>query len=249
MRDYVATTHCGQIQPRDHKIDFYLGFKKGMPIALGYIPVSFTFGLMAVTGGIPIWLTIFISLSNLTSAGQFAGVGLIITGASYFEIGVTTFVINIRYMLMSLALSQKIDQSIGTLHRCIMGFGITDETFTIAAMEEKELSFPFVIGLILGPFLGWGMGTALGALSCSVLSKDIQNAMGIALYAMFIALIIPESKKSKVALCVVTISVVASSIFTWLPVFNQLSSGWRIIIVTIIASTIGALFFPKEGED
>ncbi len=248
LKDYVAIREYKQIQQKDAYLKFYNGFRKGMPIALGYIPVSFTFGLMAVTGGIPIWLTIFISLSNLTSAGQFAGAGLIIAGASYFEIGLTTFIINIRYMLMSLALSQKIHKPMGIVHRSIMAFGITDETLTNAAMEEEDISFEFMIGLIIGPFIGWGLGTALGAISCSVLSENVQNSMGIALYAMFIALIIPASKKSKVAFWVVAISVALTCILTWLPMINKLSSGWRIIIATLIASSIGALLFPKEDD-
>lgn len=249
LKDYVATRDYNGLQ---HKYitnnEFYDGLKKGMPIALGYIPVSFTFGLMAVTGGIPIWLTIFISLSNLTSAGQFAGTGLIISGASYLEIGVTTLVINIRYMLMSLALSQKIKKPMSILKRCLISFGITDETFTLAAVKKGEISFLYMLGLITGPFFGWGLGTALGAMSCSVLSENIQNSMGIALYAMFIALIVPESKKSKPALMVVAIAVTVNCILTWIPIFINISSGWRIIIATIIASSIGALLFPKEED-
>ncbi|GKX29837.1 autotransporter [Vallitalea longa] len=249
LKEYVATRDYNESQ---HKYitnnEFYDGLKKGMPIALGYVPVSFTFGLMAVTGGLPIWLTIFISLSNLTSAGQFAGTGLIIAGASYLEIGVTTFVINIRYMLMSLALSQKIKKPMSIFKRCLISFGITDETFTLAAMEKGNISFLYMLGLITGPFLGWGLGTALGAMSCSVLSESVQNSMGIALYAMFIALIVPESKKSKPALMVVAIAVTVNCILTWIPIFVNISSGWRIIIATIIASSIGALLFPKEED-
>jgi predicted branched-subunit amino acid permease len=229
-------------------IDFINGFKKGMPIALGYIPVAFTFGLMAVKGGIPIWLTIFISLSNLTSAGQFAGTGLIISGASYLEIGVTTFVINIRYMLMSLALSQKIKKPMNILRRCLIAFGITDESFTLAATEDKEISFQFMIGLITSPFLGWGLGTTIGALSCSVLSESVQSSMGIALYAMFIALIVPATKKSKAALVVVITAIIINCFLTWLPIINAISPGWRVIISTIVGSTIGAILFPKEDE-
>lgn len=249
LKDYAATTQYNEIHNKDvTNSKFYSGLKKGMPIALGYIPVSFTFGLMAVTGGIPIWLTIFISLSNLTSAGQFAGTGLIIAGSSYLEIGVTTLVINIRYMLMSLALSQKIKKPMSVLRRCLIAFGITDETFTLAAMEDGEISFLYMLGLITGPFVGWGLGTALGALSCSVLSENVQNSMGIALYAMFIALIVPASKKSKSALMVVVIAVGINCILTWLPVVNHISSGWRIIISTMIASSFGALLFPKEDD-
>lgn len=228
--------------------DFSRGFKHGIPIALGYFPVSFTFGLIAVNGGIPIWLTIFISFSNLTSAGQFAGTNLIISNVSFLEIALTTFVINIRYMLMSLSLSQKVSSNMSLLHRCIVAFGITDETFAVASLEKDEITFSYMIGLIIGPFWGWVIGTAVGAMICSVLPNQLQSAMGIALYAMFIALVIPSSKKSKAALIVAIGGVFISSIFKWVPSINRISDGFRIIIATITASAIGALLFPKGEE-
>lgn len=229
--------------------EFSKGFKKGIPIALGYIPVAFTFGLMAVNGGIPVWLAIFISMSNLTSAGQFVGTGLIIANASLFEIAFTTFVINIRYMLMSLSLSQKICDNISGIMRSIMAFGITDETFTVAALEENEISSSYMMGLVFAPYWGWALGTALGAISCSLLPMSLQSSMGIALYAMFIALVVPASKKSKAALVVTISGVAISCIFTWTAILNTISSGWRIVIATVIASSIGAILFPKDGEE
>ena len=247
--EYVIEDKFYLKKRRIGQIDIYNGLRKGIPIALGYIPVSFTFGLMAVNGGIPVWLTIFISMTNLTSAGQFAGAGLIIANASLFEIGFTTFVINIRYMLMSLSLSQKISDKMPVSHRSIMAFGITDETFSVAAMEEDEITFPFMIGLISMPYLGWALGTALGAISCSFLPEALQSSMGIALYAMFIALVVPASKKSKAALVVTLTGILISCIFTWTPVLNNISSGWRIVIATIVASSVGALCFPKGGEE
>jgi 4-azaleucine resistance transporter AzlC len=228
--------------------DFKRGLKQGLPIALGYIPVSFTFGLMAVNGGIPVWIAIVVSMTNLTSAGQFAGVGLIIADASLFEITVTTFVINIRYMLMSLSLSQKIAE-MPLLKKCIMAFGITDETFAVASLEKKAISFGYMMGLISTPYWGWALGTSLGALTNSILPRKLQSSMGIALYAMFIALIIPASKKSKAALTVVIVAVAASSMLKWLPYLNKISAGWAIIIATIIAATIGAAFFPRKEEE
>lgn len=232
----------------NHFNDFSRGFKLGIPIALGYFPVSFTFGLMAVNGGIPVWLAIFISFSNLTSAGQFAGTSLIIANASLFEIGLTTFIINIRYMLMSLSLSQKIVPKMSFLQRCTIAFGITDETFAVASLEEKEITFSFMSGLIVGPFLGWVLGTAVGAVACSILPEQVQSAMGIALYAMFIALVVPSAKKSKAALMVVLSGILISSLLKWLPYINQISDGFRIIAATIAASTVGAIFFPKEED-
>lgn len=226
--------------------DFKRGLKLGIPIALGYVPVAFTFGLMAVQGGIPIWIVILISLTNLTSAGQFAGVGLIIANASLFEIAVTTFVINIRYLLMSLSLSQRI-VPMPLINRAIMAFGITDETFAVASMEKREITFPYMLGLISCPYFGWALGTALGALTTALLPPALQSAMGIALYAMFIALFVPPAMKSKAVFTVVLIAVALSSAFSWVPYLkNHISAGWSIIITTIGASTLGAIFFPRK---
>lgn len=227
--------------------DFSRGIKQGIPIALGYIPVSFTFGLMAVNGGIPVWIAILISLTNLTSAGQFAGAGLIIANASLFEITLTTFVINIRYMLMSLSLSQRITE-LPLFKKCIMAFGITDETFAVASLEKGEVSFAYMMGLIACPYWGWALGTVLGAVTTSVLPEKLQSSMGVALYAMFIALFVPASKKSKAALVVVLVAIFWSSVFKWAPYLNQVSSGWSIIIATIIAATAGAILFPRKED-
>lgn len=228
--------------------EFRRGMVQGIPIALGYLPVSFTFGLMAVTGGIPVWIAILISLTNLTSAGQFAGAGLIIAGASLFEITITTLVVNLRYMLMSLSLSQKI-MPMSLLEKCIMAFGITDETFAVASLEKNEVSFAYMIGLITCPYWGWALGTVLGAVTTSILSKALQSAMGIALYAMFIALFVPASKKSKAALTVVIIAIGMSSVFKWVPYLNQISAGWSIIIATMVAATVGAVLFPRKEDE
>lgn len=229
--------------------DFLDGMKQSVPIALGYFPVSFTFGLMAVNGGIPVWIVILISMTNLTSAGQFAGTNLIIAGAGYVEITVTTFVINIRYMLMSLSLSQKITQGISNTKRWIMSFGITDETFTVAAMQKKDITFAFMTGLEILPYLGWALGTAAGAIVCTLLPETLQNSMGIALYAMFIALVIPAAKKSKAALLVAGCAILISSLLKWISVFSFISGGWRIIIATVIACTLGAKLFPMEDVE
>jgi 4-azaleucine resistance transporter AzlC len=229
--------------------DFIDGTKQSIPIALGYFPVSFTFGLMAVNGGIPVWIVILISVTNITSAGQFAGTNLIIAGGGYAEIAVTTFVINIRYMLMSLSLSQKLIQGVSNIKRWIMAFVVTDETFTVAAMQKKEITFEFMMGLEILPYIGWVLGTAAGAVVCTLLPETLQNSMGIALYAMFIALVIPAAKKSKAALCVAACAIFVSSILKWIPLFSFISGGWRIIIATVIACAIGAKLFPLEDAE
>ena len=232
----------------DHKSNFKHGLKRGFPIALGYIPVSFTFGLMAVSGGLPIWLTILISVTNLTSAGQFAGTNLIIAGAGFFEIALTTFVINIRYMLMSLSLSQKLEPRITLLQRLIFGFGVTDETFCVASMEQGKLSFAYMMGLITGPILGWSFGTAAGAFICSALPVSVGSAMGIALYGMFIAIIIPPAKHSKAIVIVIACSIAVVCFLRYLQVFEAVSSGFRTIIAAVVAAGIGAFIYPMKEE-
>lgn len=228
--------------------DFRHGLKRGYPIALGYIPVSFTFGLMAVSGGLPVWLTVFISMSNLTSAGQFAGTNLILSGGGFFEITLTTFVINIRYMLMSLSLTQRLGNDMTLPKRLLIAFAVTDETFSVASMEQGSLSFPFLSGLMIGPFFGWSLGTALGAFICSALPQTVSSAMGIALYGMFIAIIIPPAKKSKPIALIIIISVAIMCILRYLPIFESVSSGFRVILATVLGAGFGAFLFPVEAS-
>ena len=226
--------------------NFLYGFKRGYPIALGYLPVSFTFGVLAVSGGLPVWLAVFISMSNLTSAGQFAGTNLILSGAGFLEITLTTFIINIRYMLMSLSLTQRLEKGLPVIKRLLIAFGITDETFTVASMEQGELSFPFLMGLISGPFLGWSLGTALGAMICSSLPEALSNAMGIALYGMFIAILLPAAKKSKPVIMIILTSILMVCFLRYIPLFCWISSGFRVIIATLAGAGIGALLYPME---
>ncbi len=229
--------------------DFLEGARLSIPIALGYFPVSFTFGLMAVRGGIPVWIVILISMTNITSAGQFAGTNLIIAGAGLAEIAATTFVINIRYMLMSLSLSQRLVAGVSSIKRLIMAFVVTDETFTVAAMQKRDISFSFMAGLELLPYIGWAAGTAVGAMVCTLLPQTLQDSMGIALYAMFIALVIPAAKKSRAALVVAGCAIIISTVIKWIPVFSFISGGWRIIIATAIACTLGAKMFPPQDAE
>jgi predicted branched-subunit amino acid permease len=231
------------------KNQFIHGLKRGLPIAMGYLPVSFTFGLMAVNGGLPLWMTVFISLSNVTSAGQFAGTKLILAGAGYLEITLTTFVINIRYMLMSLSLSQKLEPKIPLWQRLIFGFGITDETFLVASSEPGLLTNEYMLGLISTPILGWTLGTLLGGLICSALPEALSAAMGIALYSMFIAILVPPAKASRPVLYIILVSVATTLVLRYLPLFSFISSGFRVIIATIVGAAFGAYFYPVSKEE
>lgn len=224
--------------------EFLRGIKKGFPICLGYIPVSFTFGLIAVKMGFnPLEATI-ISLTNMASAGQFAGIRLIEGGAPYIELIITTFVINVRYFLMSLSLSQKVATDLPFYKRAIMAFCITDEVFALAAMEKEDVSFPFFGGLMATPIFGWTLGTCLGAVASGLLPPMLQGCFGIALYCMFIAIIIPPARTGRKVAIAVIVSALLSCIFKYVPGVNILSKsgggGWSIIVSAVVAAAICA---------
>lgn len=229
---------------------FKHGIIKGLPICFGYIPVAFTFGLMAVQYGMPVWLATFISLSNVTSAGQFAGISIIAAGGAYVEIALTTLIINLRYMLMSFSLSQKIEKKTSLCQRFIFGFGITDEIFAVASTEDGKISPYYMYGLIITPIAGWTFGTALGGIISGALPARLSEAMGIALYAMFIAIIIPPAKKSKPIVLCIGLAVLIGCVLRYVPVFNFISDGFQLIITTIITASIVAVICPvKEVQD
>jgi predicted branched-subunit amino acid permease len=228
--------------------EFIGGCKKGMPIALGYFPVAFSFGVLVASSGLPLGLATLISLTNLTSSGQFAGISLILANASYLEIAATLLMINARYFLMSLSLSQKIDQNMNTLQRMIISFGITDETFGIASIQQETLTFRFMLGFILLPIIGWTSGTLMGETLMNVLPPVLQSAMGIALYGMFLAIIIPASGKSRAILEVVMISAFVSIIFYYVSFFDDMSSGLKLILATMTGAVYGAWRYPLKEE-
>lgn len=229
--------------------EFTYGLRRGLPIALGYLSVSFTYGVKAVHGGIPWWMAVIISLSNLTSAGQFAGTTLILTGGNYIEIAVTTFVINLRYMLMSFALSQKLVKPMSRLHRCLVGYGVTDEIFGVAVSEEKKLSSAYMYGLILLPVAGWTAGTFLGAVASGIMPSALANAMELGLYAMFLAIIIPPAKKNYRVALIIAAAVVLECMMFYIPIFHFISPGFQIILAAVTAAVLGAIFFPVEEAE
>lgn len=229
-------------------LTFRKGLRDGLPICLGYLSVSFAFGMMAVEGGLPVWAAVLISMTNLTSSGQFAGTALIFAGGSYLEIGITTFVINIRYMLMSLSLSQKVDPNMSALSRSILSFGNTDEVFAVAMQQQGKIPSRYLSGLILTPYCGWTLGTFLGAACTGILPLSVRSALGIAIYGMFIAIITPPSRHSRAVLVTVLLSTAISCLFAFTPGFEQLSSGWVIIICAILAAGYAAFRFPVDVE-
>lgn len=228
--------------------DFVIGLKKGIPIALGYLAVSFSFGVMASQGLTPL-MAIIISATNLTSSGQYAGVQLMMKSASYIEIILTVLLINIRYSLMSISLSQRLDPNMKIGTKLLIGFGITDEVYAVSITSPHKLTTKYMFGVILLPFLGWVIGTTLGAFCSSWFNEDLLKAMGISLYAMFIAIIIPDARRSKPIFVVIIIATALSCAFYYIPYIKEIGLGFKIIISTIIAALIGAIFFPIPVEN
>lgn len=232
----------------DTKSAFLRGLQNSLPICLGYLSVSFTFGMMCTENDLPYWIAVLISMTNLTSAGQFAGTALIIGGGSLVEIGITTFVINIRYMLMSLSLSQRIDPALSVPKRLLMSFGVTDEIFGVSMQAKGQIQAAYFFGLMTAPFWGWALGTLIGATAISLLPAMVRSALGIAIYGMFLAVIIPPARTERSLVWVIVIAAVTSCIFYYLPVLNQLSSGWVIIICAVLASSYAAIKWPIKEE-
>lgn len=225
------------------------GIRDGIPIALGYLSVSFTFGLMAVSGGLAWWEATLISMTNLTSAGQFAALPLMAAGGAWLEMFLTQFVINLRYALMSLSLSQKVDGSMSTLYRMILGFANTDEIFAVAMSNSRLVGRVYLFGLATMPFFGWSLGTLFGALLGQILPAAVVSALGIAIYGMFLAIILPAAKEKRSVRLVVGAAVGISCLFYYVPGLKEVSSGFVIIVASVIASAVGALAFPvKEVE-
>ena len=236
------------------KNDFKKGLIHGIPICLGYLAVSFSFGIFAVGQGLSIAEVVLISMTNVTSAGQLAGVPIIAGAGSLIELASTQFIINLRYALMSVSLSQKMDKSVRLPDRFLIAFVNTDEVFAVSAVQPEGVSRSYMYGLITTPYLGWAFGTALGAIAGDILPAIVSTALGVAIYGMFIAIVVPDAKKHKpTALCVLT-AIALSLLFYYVPVLSHVPSGFVIIICAVIASALFAALAPidvgkKGGED
>ena len=229
--------------------DFTAGMKAGMPVCVGYFSVSFGFGAMAVSQGLRVFDATLISLTNVTSAGQFAGLTVIVAAATLWEMILTQLIINSRYALMSLALGQRMGQSIGFLPRLAIAFFNTDEIFALAMARVEPLTVPFMLGLGTLPILGWTLGTLIGALAGSVLPASIQAALGVMLYGMFVAIVVPPAKQEKEILITVVLAMGFSTLFTLVPLLKQVSAGISIVICTVAAAAICAWLFPIHEEE
>ena len=224
------------------------GVSRGLPVGMGYFSVSFGFGAMAVSQGVSAMDATLISLTNLTSAGQFAGLTVIVAMATLWEMVLTQLIINSRYALMSLALSQRMGQRIGLLPRLVIAFFNTDEIFALAMARKEPLTIPFMLGLGTLPIVGWTTGTLCGALAGSVLPTSIQAALGVMLYGMFVAIVVPPAKQNRPVLICVVLAMVFSTLFTIVPLLRQTSAGIAIVICTVAAAALCAWLFPVSEE-
>lgn len=227
---------------------FCRGLADGIPIALGYLSVSFGFGISAVSGGLSPLVAVLISLANLTSAGQVAGLGIILAKGTFFEMAITQLVINIRYFLMSLSLSQRLDGRFTLGHRLLAAFGITDEIFGVASSKKERLVPRYMYGLILLPVLGWTLGTLLGAVAGNILPDALKHALGIAIYGMFVAIVVPPAREHSGVLLGVTVAIAISCLLAYLPLFSFITSGFSIIIAALIGAVVAAILFPIPEE-
>ena len=232
-----------------NQIDWFKkGLKDGIPLATGYLAVSFTLGIAAKKVGMSTFQATLMSFLNLTSAGEFAAIGLIGTGASYLEMAITQFIINIRYFLMSCALSQKLEKNLPFFHRFFLAFGITDEIFGLSVSVSGKLNPYYTYGMMTLAIPGWALGTCLGVITGNALSPRILSAFSVALYGMFLAVIVPPMRKNKILAGIVIISMFMSGLFSKLPIIKNMSSGFQIIILTILIAGIAAILFPIQED-
>jgi len=231
------------------KKSFRDGFRDGIPIGLGYLAVSFSLGVAAKNIGLTAFQGFLVSLLNNASAGEYAGFTVIAANAGYFEMALITLVANARYLLMSCALSQKFSPDAPLRHRLLVGYDVTDEIFGITIARPGVLDPCYVYGAIAIAAPCWAGGTALGIIAGNLLPVRAVSALSVALFGMFLAVIIPPARKNPVVACFVLISFMASFAAARLPVISQLSDGTRTIILTVVISAIAAILFPIKQEN
>lgn len=225
------------------------GFRDGIPIGLGYFVVAFSLGIAARNAGLSPWEGFVASLLNNASAGEYAAFTLMAAQASYVEMAVVTLIANARYLLMSTALSQRFSPATGTLHRVLVGFDVTDELFGIAIARPGWVDPFYSYGAFVPALSGWSTGTALGIVMGNILPDRAVSALSVALFGMFLAIIVPPARKSRVVLGCVVVSFAASLIFSLAPLFSSWSTGTRTIVLTVVISSVAALLFPVSDDE
>lgn len=228
---------------------FWKGVQAGIPIALGYFAVSFTLGIEAHNDGMTAWQALAMSFAMHASAGEFAALRIIVASAGYFEMAVTSLIVNLRYLLLSSSLSQKLDPEMPVKHRFIMAYFMTDEIFGVSAAQPGYLNPSFLYGAAAVAAPGWELGTFLGASVGAILPSSISNALSVSLYGMFLAIILPPAKKDKFLGILVVISMLCSYLMSVLPMVSQISEGFRIIILTLLIAGVAAWVKPVSDKE
>ena len=228
----------------------FAGMRAGVPISLGYFAVAISLGIAARNAGFTALQATLTSFLINASAGEYIGFTLIASGAGYLEVMIMEAVANARYLLMSCALSQKLPPKTSTFKRLLLGYCITDEVFGASIAVEGNCDPIFTYGAMMIAVPGWSLGTLCGVLLGSVLPAGLLAALGVSLYGMFISVFIPEAKRNKIVAALILISFATSFAFMKIPLFDGISSGIKIIILTVVISLVAAIFFPvKEDED
>ncbi len=227
---------------------FRKGLIDGLPVCIGYLSVSFAFGIFAVGTGFSIVEALMISMFNVTSAGQLAGVPIIAGGGMMAELAMSQLVINLRYALMSVSLSQRLDHTVRLRDRFLIAFVNTDEVFAIASSQREHVGRRYLYGLIITPYLGWSLGTLLGAIAGDILPAIVTAALGIAIYGMFVAIVTPVARADRATAICVLIAAALSCLFRYTPILSTVPSGFVIIICAIIAAGIMAVVAPVKPD-
>ena len=227
---------------------FSKGVRNGLPICFGYLSVAFAFGIFACGSGLTVTEALLISATNVTSAGQLAAVPIITGGGTLLELAVSQLVINLRYALMSVSLSQRLGGSVRLLDRFLIAFVNTDEVFAVAMAQNAPVGRRYLYGLILTPYLGWTAGTLLGAVAGNLLPVVVISALGLAIYAMFIAIVLPKVKQHRPTALCVGIAVLLSCAFYYIPILRKIPSGFSVILCAVVAAAVAALACPVKEE-
>ena len=233
----------------DETNSFKKGLKNGLPIAIGYFSVSFAFGIFAIENGLTVFQAVIISLLNLTSAGQLAAVPIIAGGGTFLELALSQLVINSRYSLMSVSLSQKLSPKVKLPQKLMIAYGNTDEIFAVSVSNKGEVGTKYMLGIILLPVIGWTSGTLLGGVMGNILPPMVTAALGVAIYGMFVAIIMPVAKKEKMTALCVLLSIAISCAFRYIPLLKAVPTGFTVIICAVVASVLFAIIAPIKTEE
>ena len=233
----------------DRKKWFLKGLRDGIPIMLGYFAVSIALGISARNAGMTAPQATIASALIMASAGQYIGFTLIAAGASYLEVVVMEAIANARYLLMSTALSQKVDPALPIRHRLLMGLWITDEIFGVSVSVEGRLNPYYNYGMAAVATPGWALGTLVGVVLGNALPARVVSALSVGLFGMFMSIFVPPMRKNRVIAALVAVSFAFSYAVNALSWFDGLSSGLKIILLTVVISLGAALLFPVEKED